>query len=217
MDRSFLDTLRCPVSGGQLTLHAIDTVERAGRPLVKTGILLSADGRLWYPIINFVPIMLTFRTPLAEGFARNHAAIIAGLGGAQLPDLPPMPGERSVQQTFTEEWGDLAADQRTFIYEDGELVALHRDVWLRMDEATRAAKASVVDIGCGFGREAVILSRLFPNAMVYAVDLNLALVAAGESLADETRLRPVVASLFRLPFAAGTMDHVHSQGVLHHT
>jgi SAM-dependent methyltransferase/uncharacterized protein YbaR (Trm112 family) len=217
MDPSLLDLLRCPVSGGALTLNPIVAETRGGRRRVRTGVLTCAESRLWYPVINFVPVMLTFVTPLVQGFARDHAAAIAAHPGFVAPDLAPMPGERSVQRTFTEEWGGLAADTLTFIYDDAELEALHRDVWLRMDEPARAVKRRVLDVGCGYGREASILARLFTAAQVVAVDLNLALVAAGDELADHPRLDPVVASLFRLPFVAGTMDHVHSQGVLHHT
>lgn len=217
MDPSFAESLRCPVSGGALTLHPIATESRGGRDCVRTGLLLCAQSRLWYPIVNFVPIMLGFATPLVAAFAQAHAGALAAHPGYAAPDLAPMPGERSVQQTFTEEWGDLAADALTFIYTDDELEALHRDVWLRMDAQTRDAKRWVLDVGCGFGREATILARVFPAATIVALDLNLALVAAGADLADQPRLRPVVASLFRLPFPPAAMDHVHSQGVLHHT
>jgi SAM-dependent methyltransferase len=49
------------------------------------------------------------------------------------------------------------------------------------------------------------------------VDLNLAVVAAGGLLVEKTRVDPIVASLFHLPFANESFDHVTCQGVLHHT
>ncbi len=38
-----------------------------------------------------------------------------------------------------------------------------------------------------------------------------------EILAAMPRTHAIVASLFRMPFAKGSFDHVHSQGVIHHT
>lgn len=40
-------------------------------------------------------------------------------------------------------------------------------------------KKKVLDVGCGAGREAEYLAKIFPNANIYAVDLNLALVGNG--------------------------------------
>jgi SAM-dependent methyltransferase len=208
--------LRCPVSRGPLDLHVIDREEVDGREHVRTGVLTCATSGLWYPIINYVPVMLTFRTALADRFARDHAGL-ASLHGYKAPDLPAMPGERSVQKTFTEEWEGLGADELTFLYTDTELVELHRDVWLHLPPQGAPHVRSVLNVGCGFGREAEILSGLFPEAEVIGLDLNLSLLRAAPDLLNRTRLHLVIASLFRPPFAVGTFDHVHSQGVIHHT
>jgi len=217
MDSRILPTLRCPVCRAGLQALAVDVEEGGGRHLIRTGVL-HCPAKHWYPIVNHVPLLLTFRTPLAERFGRDHADVLAQLPGHVLPDLAPMPGEASVQKTFTEEWGGLKDDARTFVYEDHELLALHRDVWLRFSHEEADAVDSVLDVGCGFGKEATILSRIFPNAEVFGVDLNLSLLEAGPSLAaSNPRVHPVIASLFRLPFAAESFAHVHSQGVIHHT
>ncbi|MEL3889855.1 methyltransferase domain-containing protein [Ferrovibrio sp. MS7] len=213
MNPKLLPLLRCPVSGSSLRLEAIECEGDA----VRTGLLLCDNAKLWYPIVNFVPILLAFPTPLLTRFAADHAAALAAHPGYAPPDLLPMPGERSVQQTFTEEWNGLADDELTFIYRDDELVALHRDVWLQMSKAERDKVDTVLNVGVGFGKESRILAELFPAADVIALDLNLALVAAGKTLQASPRVHPVVASLFRIPFAPNSMAHVHSQGVLHHT
>lgn len=217
MDLALLELLRCPVGGGPLQLVTIKKAACAGGEGVETGILYAASSRKWYPIINHVPVLLTFRTGLTEAFAHQHAGALAELTGYDLPDESPMPGERSVQATFTEEWDVLGDDEHTFIYTDSELEALHRDVWLRMTEEERNKVGSVLNVGVGFGKETRVLAALFPKADVVAADLNLALVSAGAQLARLPRIHPVVASLFRLPFAEGSFDHVHSQGVIHHT
>ncbi|EKS35619.1 methyltransferase domain-containing protein [Afipia clevelandensis] len=214
-----LEKLRCPLTGHQLQVAAIESgVDIEKKAAVRTGILWSEQGGFWYPIINYVPIMLTFVTPLVTKFASEHASRVAALSGQpKLPNASPEQGERSVQTTFTEEWGGLEDDQLTFVYDQTELVALHRDVWIQQDDEERSSARTVLDVGCGFGKEAIVLSELYPNAQVIGADLNLAVVKAGERLVETTRVNPVVASLFHLPFSPESMDHVHCQGVLHHT
>lgn len=220
MRHSFLSLLRCPLSGSALEVDVIEAgLDQEGQPAVRTGVLWSAVGRTWYPIINHTPIMLTFETALTVAFSTEHEARISALAGGALraPDRAPERGERSVQTTFTEEWGGLEDDKLTFVYDDTELLTLHRDVWLQQTQPERNAARAVLDVGCGFGKEAMVLAALFPNGTIIGADLNLALVTAGRRLVETTRVNPVVASLFHLPFADRTIDHVHCQGVLHHT
>ncbi|HYM30275.1 MAG TPA: methyltransferase domain-containing protein [Candidatus Cybelea sp.] len=217
MDRRILPMLRCPVSGGSLDLIEIDGDTADGLSQVRTGILHCKESKLWYPIIAYVPVMLTFPTALVDGFARDHESALRALPDYRAPPLAPMPGEASVQRTFTEEWQGLGDDERTFIYSDSELVALHRDVWLQLTDGERAGVKTVLDVGCGFGKEAIVLADIFPNAEVFGVDLNLSLLQAGPNLKQHRRVHPIIASLFRLPFAKESLDHVHCQGVLHHT
>jgi SAM-dependent methyltransferase/uncharacterized protein YbaR (Trm112 family) len=217
MDPKILRVLRCPVSSSALELHVIDRDETGDHPLIRTGVLYSAASKHWYPIINYIPVLLTFRTRLVDRFAADHAVALTALGAYAAPNLAPMPGEVSVQKTFTEEWSGLGNDERTFAYSDDELIALHRDVWLRFSAAEIEAVDSVLNVGVGFGKESIILSEIFPRADVFAVDLNLSLIQAATNLNRYPRVHPVIASLFRLPFARQSFAHVHSQGVIHHT
>jgi SAM-dependent methyltransferase/uncharacterized protein YbaR (Trm112 family) len=216
MDSRIVPNLRCPVSRFPLALHIIEAEQRDGRQLVRTGILYCGASKHWYPIVNYVPVLLTFSTQLVDRFRVNHAGEFGSLDGYTAPSLPPMPGERSVQKTFTEEWSGLGSDETTFIYSDAELLALHRDVWLRFTTEECDKVETVLNIGVGFGKESSILSKIFPRADVFAIDLNLALLQAGPTLNPLPRVHPIIASLFRLPFQPGTIDHVHSQGVIHH-
>jgi SAM-dependent methyltransferase/uncharacterized protein YbaR (Trm112 family) len=215
---SFVDQLRCPIVRAPLNVESLETTtDTDGATLVRTGILWSPGG-YWYPIVNCVPVLLIFSTPLTRRFAATHADRVASLPGAPvMPDRAPEDGERSVQSTFTEEWAGLEDDALSFVYDERQLVDLHRDVWLRMSDAQRAGVTSVLDVGIGFGKEARALAAIFPNARIAGVDLNLAIVAAGRGLVETTRVDPVVASLFHLPFPDGAFDHVTCQGVLHHT
>lgn len=217
MDQAILNILRCPVSGAPLELLSIESEKHDGRVLIRTGVLYCPESRLWFPIINYVPVMLTFRTQLADAFERQYAGVFARLEGYRKPELPPMQGEIDVQRSFTDQWAGLGDDPLTFIYTDSELLALHRDVWLHLPPGGDPHVRSVLNVGCGFGREAEILARIFPNAAVFGIDLNLSLLKAADRLKDHPRLHLIIASLFRLPFARESFDHVHSQGVIHHT
>ena len=73
----------------------------------------------------------------------------------------------------------------------------------------------VLDVGCGMGRFADVVSRW--GARVVAVDLSLAVEAARENLAGRDNVVICQADLFHLPFREGQFNLIYSIGVLHHT
>jgi SAM-dependent methyltransferase len=73
----------------------------------------------------------------------------------------------------------------------------------------------VLDVGCGMGRFADVVSRW--GGQVVGIDLSLAVEAAHANLAGRENVRILQADLFRLPLRQGTFDIVYSIGVLHHT
>lgn len=214
-----LETLVCPVNGSSLEIVTFKMYQSSnGDEYVETGCLYSLETKFYYPVINGVPIMLTFETPLTKKFEEQYSQELKELPtGLTLPNLEPMQGEKSIQATFTEEWGGLGDDEIVFAYDEEEGYLLHKDVWLQMSDEEYAKVETVLDVGCGFGKEAKYLARIFSNAKVYAIDLNLAVVSSGLNLLETGRVIPVVASLFKLPFKDKSFDHVHSQGVTHHT
>tara|TARA_Y100000589_G_C27178847_1_gene639876 strand:+ start:1080 stop:2228 length:1149 start_codon:yes stop_codon:yes gene_type:complete len=218
MTKDLLELIRCPITNKSLSLYKIEhSSDSKGNEYCKTGILWSDKG-YWYPVINYVPVMLTFPTELTRSFERKNKESLSNISqSVKLPDQTPEKGEESVQKTFTEEWGGLKDDELTFVYNDEELLLLHRDIWLQMTEEERRSKKSVLDVGCGYGKEAIVLTKIFPEAFVVGADMNLAVIEAGERLVREKNVNPVVASLFHLPFADNGFDHVHCQGVIHHT
>ncbi|HYL81164.1 MAG TPA: methyltransferase domain-containing protein [Candidatus Acidoferrum sp.] len=73
----------------------------------------------------------------------------------------------------------------------------------------------VLDVGCGMGRFADVVSRW--GGHVVGIDLSLAVEAAHANLGGRENVRILQADLFHLPFQPGTFDIVYSLGVLHHT
>lgn len=73
----------------------------------------------------------------------------------------------------------------------------------------------VLDVGCGMGRFAEVVSRW--GGRVVGVDLSLAVESAQANLGARENVRILQADLFHLPFPPGSFDVVYSIGVLHHT
>jgi SAM-dependent methyltransferase len=72
----------------------------------------------------------------------------------------------------------------------------------------------VLDVGCGMGRYAEVVSRW--GATVVGIDLSAAVEAAARNLADRD-VTILQADVFALPFAPESFDFIYSMGVLHHT
>jgi SAM-dependent methyltransferase len=161
--------------------------------------------------------MLDFSTPFHHRFAATHATRISELGQASMAGGTPRPGERSVQATFSEEWNSLQEDELTFTYTDDDLKQLHREVFLKWGESPPPGIGPILNVGCGFGKEAEVLQAISGGAEVYAIDLNFSLLNSGPRLKERRGLHVVMASAYAVPFAPGTFGLVYSQGVIHHS
>lgn len=74
----------------------------------------------------------------------------------------------------------------------------------------------ILDAGCGAGRFLEVASRT-AGCEVVGVDISEAVDAARETLADRANVHLVQASIFNLPFRAGSFDGVYCIGVIQHT
>jgi SAM-dependent methyltransferase len=76
---------------------------------------------------------------------------------------------------------------------------------------TSSARPRLLDVGCGSADLPAAIARGAPKVMAVGVDIKLLHVRAGPR-----EVRPVVADVRALPFAAGTFDVVTASLFLHH-
>jgi len=238
-----LESLRCPCCKSELRLsriesHKVDlSPEASGRAIaeridrcllgeaIETGVLECASGCSWYPIVNYVPVLLDFPLPLHTQFSNRYQHL--GIKALDLPLPPgaPRPGELGVQESFTIEWKGLGEGAHTFIYTIEE-----RERYLRaeldwpsylLQRMPVAPALRVLNVGAGFGLEPIYIHNatggIARGAEVVGLDLNLSLLHSGEKISAMPFVHTVIASLFAPPFPERSFDLVYAHGVLHHT
>jgi SAM-dependent methyltransferase len=185
--------------------------------VIKDGVLLCQQCRIWYPIYSYVPVMLVFETYFHTYFARDYAGRFETLSEYHMPNGLPELGEKSIQSTFTDEWNCVQDNELSFLYSIDELKSIERNVLLKWIENSQEKINNVLDIGCGIGHESVALQEVTNNSEMFAIDLNFAMLKSGEVFKSRPRFHMIIASLFHLPLKPASFDLVYSQGVIHHT
>ncbi len=221
-----MQRLVCPTCQGELRCESFaeepvaPPPESANGPAddshVQEGLLICEPCQAWYPVHRYVPVMLDFSTNFHQHFSRQHAAHADVFNKYHAPQGEPREGERSIQETFTDEWNQVNVDEIHFDKSHEQFVELIRAAWLKWIERDHVEVKQVLDVGCGLGREAMALATA-TGAEVTAIDLNFAVLRSGPQFRHIPNVHLVIASLFQPPFRTETFDLVFSQGVIHHT
>jgi uncharacterized protein YbaR (Trm112 family)/ubiquinone/menaquinone biosynthesis C-methylase UbiE len=234
MKRYCLSQLVCPLSGEPLQLIAIkektldlsasdkallaqhNITEQDASTAIEEGILYTERSGYWYPIINFIPVLLDFSVDIHADFRERHGARYPTLTSLKSPDGVPREGELFVQKSFTREWSLIDLDVISF-----GLTPQQRDLFISLELDWPSGildreNLRVLEVGCGSGFESLSLHRV-TRGPILGFDLNLALLQKGHLLADNPFINNSICSLFRLPLRPKTFDIVYSSGTLHHT
>lgn len=228
-----LNTYRCPMSKGRLSLVTLEDAPVELTPAdharceqlgiepakvsraVKEGVLVCEESRTWYPIVNFVPLLLDYPTAIHHDFVNQFASRCDVLKTHKMPEGTPRPGEHIVQRSFSTQWKVLPLGNLSF-----GLDAQQRDHFVRLEldwpEGEVRKPPRVLEAGCGSGFESLSLERV-TGGQIFGFDLNLSLLRNGSLLAAKPFINVANASLYALPVPEKSFDIVYSSGVLHHT
>src|SRR5215472_1260995 len=171
-----LDTFVCPLSKGALSLVSFEeeriklTPEQLARAkrleiapeklsrVVKTGVLYCPLSRKWYPIINYVPLLLDYATEIHRDFINQHASRTSIFSEYEMPNGVPRPGEEVVQKSFTKEWATLNVEKNISF----GLTPEQRDSFIGFEldwpvGFLNRGKLKILEVGCGSGFESLSL------------------------------------------------------------
>jgi uncharacterized protein YbaR (Trm112 family) len=236
MKRRLLQWLVCPLCQGELRAvvakdeHIIpsevdcailESIQRVRdrdeiETEILTGALTCASCRVYYPIHNGVPRMLTYSTQIAEVHAlENEQWVRERLAGFTLPNTVPPPGENCVLQNFSEEWTNYKWSGSNYWSTTVDNMLQLMRFCLGVSKHELRGKL-LLDVGIGIGGIANSLS-IAEDCEIVGMDLGYAVDSARKYFGRNARLHIVQASLFAPPFRPKSFDVVYSQGVLHHT
>jgi SAM-dependent methyltransferase/uncharacterized protein YbaR (Trm112 family) len=229
-----LDLLVCPLDNTQLELAEWETsslelsaeqlarVERLGLDPslfckeTVTGALLNRARKIFYPIYQGIPRLLTFRTRVTDLFTKQYAERIS----RELPGFTPpyemaMPGEQTVIRTFSSEWVNYDWNKQHYWQLSAD--DMYKCMRCMLDIARKPVKDKVVlEVGIGIGGIADYMAHK-EECELMGIDLSYAVDPAYRHFGRNPFLHIVQASAFAPPFRESTFDFVYSQGVLHHT
>ena len=236
MLKRLLRWLVCPLCHNELNLGILDSERRAlsnaDRAVLEaiapvadldevendviTGALSCEKCRVYYPIHNAIPRMLTYPTEVAQIHAQKNATWIGThLNGFNLPNNDSPPGEAAVLRNFSTEWSGYEWTGDTYWNTSTDIVLKSKRYELGLPKHSLNHRL-VLEVGIGIGGTADGLSKSEACEMV-GVDLSYAVDQARCHFGQNPRLHIVQASVFLPPFRPGTFDSVFSHGVLHHT
>lgn len=199
-------------AGGDLNLKVYS--ERDGH--VMEGLVTSADGSVWFPILDGVPCFLTgpLRPDLTAFCARHGLALPPD---ARASDLASE--QAKTNTTFSDKWRrfkryGLEPSHQEFLFDWyckkfglgslDELKAFHRQ------------RRRILEVGPGSGFNTRFMAEQCPGE-VYALDVSDAAFTTFENTRDLPNCTVVQADCMNAPFPDDYFDFIIADGVLHHT
>ncbi|MEJ7786815.1 MAG: methyltransferase domain-containing protein [Solirubrobacteraceae bacterium] len=225
MFERLLQHLRCPSCRSEFDVEVLSIVAPGSDAEISEGLLRCRDGDHWYPIVGGIPRLLpdAFET-FAKEIRRFPLAPASTSAREALRRLGAERGQNSLldwrtRDNFSLEWKHHHLGDRTW---GMDLQFRVRKYFLdAIDQPVEElAGQLMLDAGCGNGSQSVAYTEF--GLEVIAVDLSLGL-EHGHAFrhvhpgARPDRVHFVQADLQHPPFAPGSVDLVHSVGVLHHT
>ena len=184
---------------------------------IETGVLTCATCRCFYPIHRGVPILLHYRTAMAQAAYEGWPAALRGQlseAGVGFPLAEPPEGEKFVAASFSTEWESYDYGPTLWTASTADrLQAFRGECGLQLGDL---AGKRFCEIGCGLG----ILTNEAASSLgaeAWGMDLSTSVFRAAAQFRENPRLHFVQASIFAAPFRPRQFDFVYSHGVLHHT
>ncbi|MEJ7785189.1 MAG: methyltransferase domain-containing protein [Solirubrobacteraceae bacterium] len=222
MNERLLNYLRCPACRGRFGLEVFAVDAANGHREVVSGLLLCAASNHGYPVVRGIPRLLpdafdTFeseisRFPLADATPAAVAHIRNANAGIQAYD-------RRTRESFSNEWEQHEVGDRTWGFDLDKRVDTYflRSVGIPPEQLDGKL---MLDAGCGNGSQSVAYTRF--GLEVIAVDLSSGLEHGYAFRHRYAGARPdrvhfVQADLQNPVLEPGSIDIIHSAGVLHHT
>lgn len=183
---------------------------------IKTGALINRNQKIYYPIYNGVPRLLTYECGVFEEFKIKYSNLIArDLDGLITPILTPPKGEQSVIKSFSKEWLEYDWNPDKYWKISSEMMFMSMKCMLDIENKPIEGK-NVLEVGIGIGGIANYFAKEEKCELV-GIDLGYAVDAAYKNFKGNIFLHIIQASAFCLPLRENWFDYVYSQGVLHHS
>jgi SAM-dependent methyltransferase/uncharacterized protein YbaR (Trm112 family) len=184
---------------------------------IETGVLRCDGCSTIFPIHKGVPILLTYKTKLAERAVASWPSNVRQrlIGKAlQLASGKAPRGEKFVGASFSIEWASYEYGSTLWIAPTVDRLKTFRGE-CGLNDGALLGKC-FIEIGCGLGiltNEAAIGL----GAEAWGMDLSSSIFRAASQFRTNPQAHFVQASVFASPFKAHEFDFLYSHGVLHHT
>jgi SAM-dependent methyltransferase/uncharacterized protein YbaR (Trm112 family) len=222
--RRLLHFLRCPDCGATLDLEVLDTSNGQAGEEISDALLHCASGH-WFPVVGGIPRMLPdslgehWRT-LEPKLLASSAPVVQALVNSRASKASlARHYDRRTRSNFSLEWEHHVVGDKTWgiDLEDRVRGFFLQPIRVPVDDLNGMV---MLDAGCGNGSQSVAYTEF--GLEVIAIDLSSGLEHGQAYRHLREGARPelvhfVQGDLQSPPLAPGSVDIIHSSGVLHHT